>query len=112
MALIILFIDKNDHSVPTLYEYDTIDGLVEGICDMYECEFIDNNPTYEALVYEMEVLFNFVDNLREILVLKLNETTNLYWTHGRDWIKTQIEAYMLRKAGYNVIVDDAATPTE
>uniref|UniRef100_A0A1A9VZL7 Enhancer of rudimentary homolog n=1 Tax=Glossina brevipalpis TaxID=37001 RepID=A0A1A9VZL7_9MUSC len=91
MALIILFVQTNFWSKTHEYnEYNSVVECLEGVRDMYEEYLKHTNPNKSTITYDINELFDFLDQLPDIGCLVYKTSTRTYIPYNKEWIKNKI----------------------
>ncbi|KAI1286320.1 Protein enhancer of rudimentary [Halotydeus destructor] len=78
----------------TYADYESINEAMEGVCHLFEEKLKKENPNLEAITYDIENLFEFVEHMPDISVLVYQRHTNTYVPYAKDWIKEKIYALL------------------
>merc|ERR1712039_811452 len=81
---------REKQSTRTYEEYENFSGAVQGLCQMFEQALKLQATESGSAKYTLEELWEFIDELQDIVVLTLNEQTGEYKPHDREWIKRRV----------------------
>ncbi|KAL3316940.1 hypothetical protein Ciccas_004404 [Cichlidogyrus casuarinus] len=82
----------------TWSEYETLEECLEGICKIYEEHLKKQNSRAPKITYDLQQLFQFLDQLADITCMVLHDETLTYVPHTKAWIKENIYAMLKRQA--------------
>ncbi|KAF0757391.1 protein enhancer of rudimentary-like [Aphis craccivora] len=71
-------------------EYNSLKECMDGICGFYEVYLSILNPTASIITYEINQLFDFLDNLVHISCLVYQPDTMTYYQFDKHWIKVEL----------------------
>mmetsp|Transcript_34474 Transcript_34474/g.78663 ORF Transcript_34474/g.78663 Transcript_34474/m.78663 type:complete len:116 (+) Transcript_34474:86-433(+) len=89
----ILLMQLNDDKESRSYiDYESVPLALDGICQLYEQEMREANPSVSSVTYEVADLFRYIDNLGDLCCLVFNptSTSNAYVPHNKEWIKAKV----------------------
>ncbi|CAK9305047.1 unnamed protein product [Gordionus sp. m RMFG-2023] len=82
----------------TYTDYETINECMEGICKIFEEHLKRKNPYSVSITYDINQLFEFVDNLADMSCLIFQKSTNTYAPFNKEWIKEKVYALLRKQA--------------
>ncbi|CAK0810172.1 unnamed protein product [Prorocentrum cordatum] len=74
----------------TYLEYDSLSEGMDGLCQLYEQALKMQHADKATAKYSLEELWQFVDDLQDIVCLIHDARGGDYLPHGRAWIKKQV----------------------
>lgn len=79
-------------------EFPTVPAAMDALVKMYEHKLKELNPATAHITYDISDLYNFLESLKELVGLVLNNATNSYEPKDKTWIKEQIMAVLRGQA--------------
>lgn len=83
----------------TYLDFSSSSQCWDAVVRMYEERLKSLTPDVANITYDAQDLFRHLDNLHDISVLVLDESSRSYVPHPRDFIKSEIFAHLKRQAG-------------
>eukprot|EP01120_Amphizonella_sp_Union-15-10_P001180 TRINITY_DN1122_c0_g2_i1.p1 TRINITY_DN1122_c0_g2~~TRINITY_DN1122_c0_g2_i1.p1 ORF type:complete len:118 (-),score=29.05 TRINITY_DN1122_c0_g2_i1:77-430(-) len=83
----------------TYYDFETVTQAMSGVCQIYEDKLKKTNPGRMDLEYNVQHLFDFVDQLGDMGALVFEESIGAYVPYARDWIKQRVLKHLKEMAG-------------
>eukprot|EP00919_Chromeraceae_sp_WS-2016_P000392 GHVR01001012.1.p1 GENE.GHVR01001012.1~~GHVR01001012.1.p1 ORF type:complete len:108 (+),score=11.92 GHVR01001012.1:17-340(+) len=71
-------------------DYESLGEAFDGICQLYEQGLKGVNPQIRNVTYDLNQLFEYLDNMYDLSLLEYHPQLNAYLPHGKDWIKKQL----------------------
>ncbi|XP_037939105.1 enhancer of rudimentary homolog [Teleopsis dalmanni] len=81
--------------------YETLDDCLINVCEIYEEHLKRRSPNTPTITYDINQLFEFVDQFIDMSCFVFQESTNSYVYHNKEWIKDRVYA-LLRQAAVSV----------
>lgn len=78
----------------TFYDFKSLEKSIEFLVKSYEDKLRDQGPERQSFTYDLGELFEYIDDLVEIICLVFNEETKTFAPHNKDWIKSQIYKFL------------------
>jgi len=80
-------------------DFDTVEGAMDGVCQMFEHKLKQQNPDKKKITYDISDLFKFIDELPDLSCLVFNRKVSAYEPHNKEWIKSSVFAHLKQQAG-------------
>ncbi|CAA97332.1 Enhancer of rudimentary homolog [Caenorhabditis elegans] len=75
-------------------DYENTTECLEGICRVYEEYLKKKVPAQNEITYDISHLFEFIDDLKDLSMLVLDNTTYTYVPHNKQYVKESIYKLM------------------
>mmetsp|Transcript_65685 Transcript_65685/g.104659 ORF Transcript_65685/g.104659 Transcript_65685/m.104659 type:complete len:104 (+) Transcript_65685:141-452(+) len=79
-------------------DFDGVDLAMDGICQMYERQLKEQNPNKRQITYDIQNLFEYIDNLPDLSCLVFAPKYHVYEPKGKQWIKDQVFKHLKKQA--------------
>ena len=100
MSHCIILIQTNPEPESRTYcDFNSVNECMESVCKMYENHLKRIHPKVPTITYDLEQLFDFIDQLYDASCLVLNKNQLNYSPYNKDWIKERIYSLLKRQAG-------------
>ncbi|XP_037935222.1 enhancer of rudimentary homolog isoform X2 [Teleopsis dalmanni] len=90
MSHTVLLIQPGGVESRTFSDFDTVEQCIEGVCNIYEKHLEQLNSDNSTITYTMQELFEFMDQLNDIVCLVYEKSTNSYCPCPKQWIKKKM----------------------
>eukprot|EP01121_Diplochlamys_sp_Union-15-3_P021514 TRINITY_DN873_c0_g1_i2.p1 TRINITY_DN873_c0_g1~~TRINITY_DN873_c0_g1_i2.p1 ORF type:complete len:121 (-),score=19.06 TRINITY_DN873_c0_g1_i2:33-359(-) len=85
----------------TYYDFETVFQAMSGICKLFEDKWKLSHPGRNNLVYNVNDLYDYIDQLSDMGALVQDLNTGSYRPYGKDWIKQRILKHLKKIARSN-----------
>eukprot|EP00116_Pleurobrachia_bachei_P017415 sb/3477677/ len=83
----------------TYCDYETLTEALEGVCKIYEEHLKELNPSSLSITYDISQLFDFIDDLNDMVCMVFARNSRSYEPKDKEWIKEKIYALLRKQAG-------------
>mmetsp|Transcript_49157 Transcript_49157/g.117100 ORF Transcript_49157/g.117100 Transcript_49157/m.117100 type:complete len:115 (-) Transcript_49157:120-464(-) len=89
---ILLMQFNQDKESRSYIDFESVPLALDGVCQLYEQEMKEANPSLRSVTYEIADLFRYIDSLGDLCCLVFNptSTSNSYVPHNKEWIKAKV----------------------
>mmetsp|Transcript_35445 Transcript_35445/g.78642 ORF Transcript_35445/g.78642 Transcript_35445/m.78642 type:complete len:105 (-) Transcript_35445:2658-2972(-) len=88
----ILLLQTAKHDSTRFYQdFSTVSNALEGFLKMYETRLREMNPSVKSITYELSSLFQYIDDIRELVVLSFDDSIKGYRSYDRKWLKSKLQ---------------------
>lgn len=71
-------------------DFETVTEAMEGVIEIFEADLRKNNPNVLSISYNLKLLFEFIDSMKDISCLVYDYEINAYAPYSKDWMKEKI----------------------
>uniref|UniRef100_A0A8R1E275 Enhancer of rudimentary homolog n=1 Tax=Caenorhabditis japonica TaxID=281687 RepID=A0A8R1E275_CAEJA len=71
-------------------DYETINDCLDGICKVYEEFLKKKTPSRQTITYDISTLFDFIDDLKDLSLLVLDNRSHTYVPRNKQFVKESI----------------------
>jgi hypothetical protein len=92
--VILLYQYTADHNTKSFREFNSLNQAVQAIITLFEQLLQAKHPTSTKISYDLSNLYKYIDDLEELVMLRLDSDAGMYAPMGKTKIKQQVLRYL------------------
>mmetsp|Transcript_41508 Transcript_41508/g.50310 ORF Transcript_41508/g.50310 Transcript_41508/m.50310 type:complete len:104 (+) Transcript_41508:146-457(+) len=82
----------------TFMDYEDIPHAMDGVCQMFEKRLKELNPQVRNITYDIDDLYNYIDQLADMSALVFDPQKNAYLPYNKEYIKKKAFDHLKKQA--------------